>query len=250
MRNLFLLPLLLLGSCSTPAQHAAESALREAHIDPATTGSISGRVLFRGTPPKPEVLDLSANPTCQRQHVKPVYSEQVVVNRNGTLRNTLVWVKSGLPALRWTPPGQAVTLNQDGCVYQPHVLALMTGQTLEVTNSDPLNHNVHAEAVENAAFNVAQPPRAEKILKQFSRQEIMFPVTCGVHPWMRAYLAVIAHPFFTVTGADGTFELKGLPPGTYSLEAVHELYGHQQVTITLAPKDRKELNFTYTAKPG
>ncbi len=193
------------------------------------------------------MLDLSANPTCQRQHLKPVYSEQVVVNRNGTLRNTLVWVKTGLPALRWTPPAEAVTLNQEGCVYQPHVAALMTGQTLEITNSDPLNHNVHAESVENAAFNLAQPPRAEKILKQFPREEIMFPVTCGVHPWMRAYLAVIAHPFFAVTGGDGTFALKGLPPGTYKIEAVHELYGSRQSTVVIGPKDRKELNFTYTA---
>ena len=190
-------------------------------------------------------LDLSANPTCQRQHSGPVFSEDAVVNKNRTLRNTLVWVKSGLPAVHWTAPAEPVTLDQVGCIYQPHVSALMTGQTLEVSNPDPVNHNVHAEAVVNTAFNVLEPPRAEKINRTFDRQELMIPITCGVHQWMRAYVSVIAHPFFAVTGKDGTFDLKGMPPGNYVIEAVHERYGHLEQQIVLAARESKSLDFTF-----
>ena len=121
----------------------------------------------------------------------------------------------------------------------------MTGQTIEVSNSDPLNHNVHAEAAVNTAFNVLEPPRAEKMNRTFDHQELMIPITCGVHQWMRAYVSVIAHPFFTVTGKDGSFDLKGLPPGDYVIEAVHEKYGRQEQPVKLSARASKTLDFTY-----
>jgi len=242
---LFTAFVLFSAGCATPKQKAADNALREAHIDPATAGVVSGRVLFSGPAPKRLKLDLSANPTCEREHLKPVYSEQVVVNKNCTLRNTLIWIKGGLTSVRWRAPAAVVALDQVGCVYQPHALALMTGQTLEISNSDPLNHNVHAQSSANVAFNVAQPPRAEKLYHRFDREELMIPVTCGVHPWMTAYISVISHPFFAVTGDDGTFELRGLPAGRYVLEAVHERYGHREMAFTIAAKERKMLDFTY-----
>ncbi len=215
---------------------------------PASSARVSGRVLFTGTVPLRQKLDLSANPTCERQHLRPVLSEDVIVNKNGTLRNTLVWVKSGLPDKKWTVPTASVRLNQDGCVYQPHVLAAMTGQTIEVSNGDPLNHNVHAEATVNQGFNVAQPPRAEKLFERFDRQELMIPITCGVHGWMRAYVSVIGHPFFAVTGEDGAFELKGLPAGTYVLEAVHEKYGRKELAgVTVRDGESKQAQFTYSS---
>ena len=249
MKFLFLLPLLAWWGCgSAPNRTAAVAALREAHLDPALSATVSGRVLLTGTAPKPVKLDLSANPTCERQHLRPVYSENVLV-KNGGLQNTLVYVQSGLPDVHWTAPPTAVLLNQERCIYQPHVLALMTGQTLEISNADPLNHNVHAEATINTPFNVAQPPRAEKLFQRFQHQEIMMPVTCGVHPWMRAYVSVLEHPFFAVTDQTGNFKIEGLPPGTYQLEVVHEVYGRQQLTLALAPKERRALQFTYAAKP-
>ena len=224
--------LVLLGAC-----HREEAFVG--------TGSVAGRVSFSGTAPVRVKLDLSANPTCERQHLRPVFSEDAIVNKNGSLRNTLVWVKSGLPDKKWIVPG-AAQLSQDGCVYQPHVLAVMAGQTIEVSNTDPLNHNVHAVALTNAAFNVAQPPRAEKLLERFEHQELMIPITCGVHGWMRAYVSVIAHPFFAVTGEDGAFELKGVPAGTYVLEAVHEKYGHLERQITVTAQGQAQVDFSYT----
>lgn len=248
MKFLFLLPLLACFGCgSTPNRTTAVAALREAHLDPTLTAKISGRVLFNGAAPRPVKLDLSANPTCERQHLRPVYSEKILV-KNGGLQNALVYVQNGLPAIHWTAPPTAVLLNQEGCVYQPHVLALMTGQTLEISNADPLNHNVHAEAEINTPFNVAQPPRAEKLFQRFQHQEIMMPVTCGVHSWMRAYVSVLEHPFFAVTDDTGNFTIEGLPPGTYQLEVVHEVYGRQQLAVVLAPKEHHALQFTYAAK--
>lgn len=213
----------------------------------AGNGIVSGRVALAGVPPERRKLDLSANPTCERQHLRAVYSEDVLVSKKGGLRNTLVWVKSGLPANHWPAPTETVKLNQVGCIYEPHVLALMTGQTLEVSNADPLNHNVHAEATVNTPFNVAQPPRAEKLFQKFDKQETMVPITCGVHGWMRAYVSVIDHPFFAVTDEDGRFEIKGLPPGDFTVEAIHETYGRLEHTAAMRAQTRATVDFTYPA---
>ncbi len=192
------------------------------------------------------VIDMSANPTCERQHRAPQKSEQVMVNTNGTLRNTFVWIRDGLPKTRWAAPLEPARLDQNGCVYRPHVLAVMTGQQIEIENSDPLNHNVHAESAINASWSESQPPRAEKKFKRFDLQEILFPVTCGVHPWMRSYIAVVAHPFFAVTSEDGTFALKGVPPGSYKLEAIHEKYGRKQSAATIAPREARTVTFNFS----
>lgn len=241
-----LLPLLLLAACASAPEPKPETAgLPEAHIDSATAGVITGKVLFQGTPPKMPVIDMSSNPQCERQHHVPQIAETVVVNGNGTLRNVFVWIRSGLPKARWTPPATSVKLDQNGCVYAPHVAGIMEGQELEIVNSDPVNHNVHAESQVNAAWNESQPPRAEHKVKKFASEEVLFPVTCSVHPWMRAYLGVSPHPFFAVTGEDGSFSLQGVPPGTYTVEAVHEKYGRKEGTLTLAPGGIASLEFTY-----
>ena len=121
----------------------------------------------------------------------------------------------------------------------------MVGQTLEISNSDPVNHNVHAESRVNAAWNESEPPRAETRLKRFQEQEVLIPVSCSVHPWMRSYVGVVAHPFFAVTGDDGSFSLRGVPPGTYRLEAVHERFGRKQISVTVAPKQSAVVDFSY-----
>ncbi len=241
-----LIPLLvcLAGCSSTPQPQTVATALPEAHVDPATAGSISGQVLFKGDKPAMPAIDMSSNPQCERQHHKPASAETVVVNPNGTLRNVFVHIKDGLPAAHWTPPTTSAELTQNGCIYEPHVQGLMEGQNLDIVNDDPVNHNVHAECEKNAAWNISQPPRAEHKNRQFDLEEIMFPITCSVHPWMRAYLAVSAHPFFAVTGADGAFTLNGVPPGTYTIEAVHEKYGSKQGRLTVAPKAIATIDFT------
>ena len=240
-------PLLLLTACGSGTQpkNEAEISLPGAHVDEATAGTISGKVLFSGDAPLMPAIDMSSNPQCERQHHTPQKAETVIVNSNKTLRNVFVWIKDGLPRARWTPPAEAAKLDQNGCVYEPHVLGIMEGQQLEILNSDPVNHNVHAESRVNPAWNESQPPRAEHKFKRFDSEEVLFPVTCSVHPWMRSYIGVSAHPFFAVTGNDGSFSLKGVPPGTYTIEAVHEKYGRKEGRVTLAPNGTATLDFTY-----
>jgi plastocyanin len=250
LKRLLLLPLLALAACGgNPSRGNAESAsLPLAQIDPATAGAISGRVVFEGKPPEMASIDMGSNPNCEKQHPVAQKAQTVVVNANGTLRNVFVWIKAGLPKARWTPPTDAARLDQTGCVYGPHVLGIMQGQQLEILNNDPVNHNVHAESSINPAWNESQPPRAEHKFKQFNAAEVMFPMTCSVHPWMRSWVAVSPHPFFAVTGDDGTFTLKGVPPGSYTIEAVHEKYGKKEGTLTLAPNGAAVIDFTYADK--
>jgi hypothetical protein len=247
LKRLIAAPLLFLVACgsSTKPGDATSVTLPVAHVDEATAGTISGRVLFIGKAPTMPVIDLSSNPQCERQHRTPPKGETVVVNSNNTLRNVFVWIKDGLPRARWTPPAEPAKLDQIGCLYEPHVLGIMEGQQLEILNSDPVNHNVHAESQVNAAWNESQAPRAEHKFKRFESAEVLFPVTCSVHPWMRSYIGVSPHPFFAVTGEDGSFTLKGVPPGTYTIEAVHEKYGRKEGRLTLAPGGSAVLDFAY-----
>jgi plastocyanin len=217
-------------------------------MDPATAGTITGKVTFTGKAPVMPLLDMSANPQCERLSKHSRRAEEVVVNSNGTLRNTFVRIKTGLPDAHWEAPAELAKLDQEGCVYQPHVLGLMVGQTLEISNSDTVNHNIHADARVNQGWNVTEPPRAEKRTAKFDREEILFPLTCGVHPWMRGYLAVVSHPFFAVTGDDGTYALKGVPPGTYTVEAVHEKYGKKEMQVLIGTRESKDLDFQYSAE--
>ena len=235
--------------CSCGNSHStaetSEPVLPVATIDEATGGTISGKVLFTGEKPTMPAIDMSANPMCERQHKTPQTAETAIINPNGTVRYAFVWIKDGLPKARWTPPQSNVILDQNGCVYRPHVLALMVGQQLEIRNSDPVNHNVHAEAQTNVAWNESQPPQADKKFKTFPREEIWFPVTCSVHPWMRAYLSVVSHPFFAVTGEDGSFTMKGIPPGHYTVEVIQEKFGRKSTGVTVATKEAKTVDFTY-----
>ena len=242
------LPLaLLLMSCSSGGVPPAETttALPEAHLDPATAGTISGSVLFRGAAPVMPVIDMSSNPSCERQHKAPVRAETVVVNPNRTLRNAFVHIKEGLPGVHWSPPAETVKLTQSGCIYEPHVIGIMVDQRLEVLNDDPVNHNVHAETTVNPPWNIAEAPKAEHSFRKFAAPEVLFPMTCSVHPWMRSYIGVSANPFFAVTDEDGSFTLRGVPPGTYTIEVVQEKLGRKEGTVTLPPAGTASIDFTY-----
>ena len=209
--------------------------------------TITGKVTFDGTAPVTKTLDMSAVPACTQAHKTPAKSEELIVGKHQGVKNAFVWIKSGLPADKtWAVPTTAVMITQEGCMYSPHVLGIMAGQNLDIKNADPTNHNIHPMPAVNQDFNQSQPPGAADIEHQFPRQEVLVPVKCNIHPWMKAYIGVVNSPFFAVTADDGTYSIKGLPPGTYTIEVVHEHWKDQpqDQTITVGAKDSKTQDFT------
>jgi plastocyanin len=245
---------LVLAACGGGEQATTETAEPEAGapagdvepVDPATAGAITGTISFDGDAPRMPRIRMDAVPACTEVNKDPVYSEEVVVNDNGTLRNVFIYVKDGLGERRFPVPSEAMEIEQNGCVYSPHVLGLMAGQTLRVKNSDPTNHNVHPLPTSNREWNQSQPPGSSDLEEQFARPEIMIPVKCNVHPWMKAYIGVQRHPFFATSGADGTFSIEGLPPGTYTIEAWHEKYEAQEMQVTVGESETATADFSFS----
>ena len=210
-------------------------------------GDLVGKVSFEGTPPKEPRINMNADPVCKRAHKGPVFGEEVEVNENGTLKNVLVYVKDGLGNKKFSPPSAKVEFDQVGCMYHPHVLGIQVGQPLLVKNGDPTLHNVHSLSKENDQFNIAQPKKGMVFTKTFDKAET-FKVKCEVHSWMNAWIGVFKHPFFAVTGDDGTFDLKKLPAGEYTIEAWHEKYGTQTIKVKVPAKGEAKADFKFTAK--
>ena len=217
-------------------------------VDEATAATITGRILFQGTPPPEEKIDMSEEPDCADMYPEGAYTQRVEVNPDGTLKDVFVYVKEGLPAdLEFPTPSAPVTIDQKGCRYHPHVLGIQADQPLRILNSDPLLHNIHAKPEINRSFNVSQPTAGLETTRKFSKPEVLVRVECDVHGWMLAFVAVLTHPYYSVTGEDGSFTIKGLPPGEYVIEAWQETYGTQTMTVTVGPQETKEIEFTYTA---
>jgi hypothetical protein len=241
------LALSLLSGCSKkenpePSSKApAENAAPATPIDPNTAAAVSGTVKFDGTPPKPTKIDTSQDATCKT----PVTTEAIVVD-GGNLANVFVYVKDGLGNRTFeAPKSSAVVLDQHGCRYQPHVLGVMATQNIEIRNSDPTTHNIHPTPRANREWNESQPPQTPPLNKSFAREEIMLPVKCNQHPWMKMFINVVKTPFFAVTDKDGKYEIKGLPAGSYTIAFVHEKLGEQDQQVTLAPKDTKTLDTSF-----
>jgi plastocyanin len=219
-------------------------------VDEANAATVTGKVSFTGDKPKIPTIDMSANPVCARAHSStPAKSEEVVVNENGTLRNVLLYVK-GVPDRQYPTPSTAVTLDQKGCMYGPHVIAVMAGQNIEIRNNDPTNHNIHPLPKINQEWNESQAPGSDPKMRSFAREEMDPPIAvkCNVHPWMRSYIAVSNSPYTAVTGDDGSYTIKGLPPGSYTLTAWHEKYGKKDMPVTVAAKESKTVDFSYDGK--
>ena len=190
-------------------------------------GTITGAIAFTGTPPAPKKIATDADPACGQKN--PNLATEDTVVKDGKLANVLVYIKEGTLAdgtkigdWSFKTPADALTLNQDGCHYKPHVSAVMVNQKLNITNSDPTQHNIHFTPKNNPDWNQSQPNGAAPLSHSFARSEILVPVKCNQHPWMKAYVAVLKHPFAAVSAEDGSFTIKGVPPGTYTVVAWHE----------------------------
>jgi hypothetical protein len=205
-------------------------------------------VRLDGQPPKSLTVNMAQEPACTKLHPGPVTYSEVVVGANNSLGNVVVYVSSGLEGKTFEPPAQTVVIDQKGCMYLPHVVAVQTNQKLQVVNDDPTMHNIHPIPTSNREWNKSQPPSMPPIETSFAREEIAIPVKCNVHPWMRSYIAVLSHPYFSVTGKEGVFELKNLPPGTYTLTAWHEKFGKSEQKVTLSANDSKKLEFVFKAR--
>lgn len=212
-------------------------------VDPAEAAMISGMVMFEGTPTAATSIDMSDEPTCAEKYgdAGPM-TEQALVT-DGHLANVFVYVKSGLSG-DFSASASPVVLDQNGCRYVPHVVGIMAGQDLTIRNSDGLLHNINTQSSANRSFNVSQP-RSMESTKSFKSQEVMIPVKCDVHGWMQSYIGVVDHPFFAVTGSDGSYSFGDLPPGDYVIEAWHEVYGVQTAQVTVGAQENGEASFTF-----
>lgn len=247
----FLTLLLALNGCKGTPKTASEAPspaqATPSPVNPATVASLTGTIDLKGTPPPRVKIDMSMDPACA--FAGENLTEQYVVT-NGHLANVFVYIKSGLPASS-APTGAApVRVDQKGCRFIPHVAAVQQGGSVEYTNSDPTMHNVHSTDVTagNANVDVSQGPNAAPQSRRYNAPETMLPIRCNNHPWMQAFLNIAPNPYFAVTGADGSFTIPNLPPGTYTLAAVHEKLGEQDTQITVAPHATAKTSLTFTMK--
>jgi len=240
-----MLALALTAGCGGDRTQTQRSAPPDARrVDASTAGRISGRVIVEGPVPETPPIRTDSDPVCARENKDGLSLETIVVE-NGGLNNVFVYVKDGLGNYFFDAPADPVKLDQQGCRYRPHVFGVQTGQPVEIRNSDPTLHNVHAVARVNRGFNFGQAMQGFTNTTSFTAPEVMVRFKCDVHGWMSAYAGVLTHPYFAVTAHGGTFELKDVPPGTYIVEAWHEKLGTQTQNVTLAEKGSKELSFTF-----
>jgi hypothetical protein len=237
------------GSCADGQKNGTASPSGESSqplsrsVEPSTSSTIFGIVTLSGFAPAMQRIDMSDEPNCMNK--TPVFQQTIVTGANGALANAVVYVKSGLENYRFDSPSNRVVLDQKGCMYEPHIIALMVNQPLQINNDDMTIHNVHPISKINDSWNRSQPPGAESLVQSFPRAELAIPIVCNVHPWMRSYTFVFAHPYYTVTSKSGMFDLKGLPPGRYTIEAWHEKYGTQDQIVTVGPKESKNISLVF-----
>jgi plastocyanin len=234
------------NTSATPSSPAGAPAGQK--VDTANAGTVTGAVTLDGTAPKNEAIKMNADPVCVREAKGTQTQETYMVGSDGkSLANVFVYVKDGLGNYVFDAPTDKAKIDQKECRYHPHVFGMRVGQSLEIVNSDPTLHNIHAMPKANQEFNNGQPVQGMTMTHVFTAKEVMVPFKCYVHGWMNAYVGVLDHPYYAVTKDDGKFELKDLPAGTYTIEAWHEKLGTQTQSVTIAAKESKDVNFTFKA---
>jgi plastocyanin len=222
------------AAATTPAETTAAAAGKR--VDAATAGSITGRVQFEGSVPPAQMIQMSSDRNCFPDGEPTRASDALLVDDGRGVGNTFVYVKEGLdPSYTFDAATEPVVLDQKGCYYTPRVIGLRVGQPMDVLNSDPTLHNVHALPLVNQEFNIPQPKQNMRLTRTFTAPEVMVRFKCDVHAWMTAFVGVMAHPYFAVTKPSGEFTIPNLPPGTYTLESWHEKLGAKTMQLTVAP---------------
>lgn len=216
-------------------------------LDLSTTGTISGVVQFAGAVPEQSVAQLSGWSECAVQHSAGNPKAGDVLVSDGKLQNAMVYIKDGLGDRVFALPTTPAVLDQQGCLFLPRILGVQTDQDVKMLNSDPLAHNVHGLPQHSSSWNFSLGVKGASRTISIPKQEAMIEVKCDIHPWMRAYIGVFDHPYFMLSGADGRFTLKNVPPGEYTLEAWHERFGAQSQKVTVGEKETKEIVFTFKA---
>jgi plastocyanin len=252
MKSIYLsifLCILFCAGCSKSEKSGGETAATPTPstappVDKSTAGAITGTVVFKGSAGKFKTIDMTQDPSCPTDPQTP----DVLVVNNGKLANVFVYAKDGLGQFAFPTPIEPAILDQKGCRYVPHVLGLMVGQPLKILNSDLTEHNVHPMPRNNADWNESQMARGAPLTKTFQHPEIMMPVQCNQHPWMKAYINVLRHPYFAVTAQDGSFQITDLPPGDYTLAAIHEKLGEQTVKVRVSKKETSKATFSFAAQ--
>jgi hypothetical protein len=232
---------------AAPETKPAAAAAAPAAASTGGSGGVSGKIAFEGTVPAAEKVKLNADPKCAALHKDGLEKWQVHV-KDGGLADVLVYVKSGVKGT-FPAPTEPVVLDQKGCDYTPHMVTMRAGQPLKIRNSDDTLHNIHPRPTTNGEFNIGQPKQGMESVREgdkgFSKPEVMIPVGCDVHPWMRAFISVFDNPFFTVSGENGAFEIKGLPAGEYEIEAFHGKLKSQAQKVTVKDGETATLNFSF-----
>jgi len=248
MKSICVVSALLLAACSTrQANKTPDKASAPAFfkVAPATAATVTGTVKFSGKKPVRRPVDMSNDPACQQAHKGRVYDESEVVNPNGTLANVFVYVKTGLEGKAFEVPSTPVTIDQKGCWFTPRVIGIQVGQPLSVVNSDPVTHNIHPMAQINREWNHSQGAGDEPLSRKFLKPEVLIRVKCNIHSWMHAFIGVTENPYYAVTDDKGEFTIPNLPPGEYTLEAVHEKLGTQDQKITVTAKGAITADFAF-----
>jgi Carboxypeptidase regulatory-like domain len=207
-------------------------------------GNITGFIAFNGEAPALRKMEMSQDSACEKMG-ESFFDDVIVID--GKMQNVFVYVKNGLPKASFEIPAAEVSLDQKGCQYVPRVLGIQTGQPLKILNSDPTDHNIHPVPKINREWNQSQLAGQGPITRKFAKEEALIQVKCNKHPWMTAWLGVLSHPFFAVSGADGSFTIRGLPPGEYELEAWHEKYGAKTLKVKVNERADSTADFTFNA---
>jgi len=231
------------GGDEGPDSEGGADATSAATAEPAGSSTVAGTINFAGTAPSPQQLNLDRE--CQELRDTPATSQQVVVNDDGTLRWVFVYVKEGLGDQQFGVSSEEVVLDQSGCMYEPHVIGIQTGQTLKILNSDPLLHNIHAMPEQNRPFNFGMPTAGQEREQSFRVPEVMVRIKCDVHPWMESWAGVTEHPYHAVSGDDGNFSIENLPAGDYVIEAWHERFGTQTQNVTVGDGESATVDFSF-----